>query len=80
MPKVITLSNKPPTLEEMQELVGGYVEHAKPLVPSDGVERQYFINEDGKSLSLEPNPQATDHLGYPIVGNLVILEGKAIWE
>ena len=74
MPKVITIEDDPQTLEDVQKLVGGYIESVKPLTSSTS---QYWVNEDGLSKNLEPNIEATDILGYPIVGNLVILNGRA---
>lgn len=42
------------TLEELQGLVGGLIEH---VVAADG--RDLIINEEGKLLGMEPNHQAT---------------------
>ena len=64
-----------PSLEEMQKIVGGYVER---LSLAD--ERAMYLNEDGKALNLPRNEMATflgDLAGIAaddfIVGNVVIL-------
>jgi len=44
------------TLEEMQALVGGYVEVLRVAHPSGAL---LFCNEDGKRLRLRPNPRAS---------------------
>lgn len=63
------------TLEELQKIVGGYIE---ALYLRDG--RLMFVNEDGKRLGLPPNPLA-DIIAHQqtgiadndfIVGNVVI--------
>jgi hypothetical protein len=76
MPKTTILSNKPPTLEEAQGLVDGYVQM---LTLRDG--SQMLVNEDGIALNLEVNQSASEraeHFG-PILGNVLILRGKARW-
>ena len=69
--KVHTIKDKRPTLEELQELVGGYIEVVyikngdQLIVDEDGLMRQKFPNEDASILA-----------GKPIVGNAVLLKGK----
>jgi len=63
------------TLEEMQRIVGGYVE---TVIVRDGDRlRRMALNEDGISLRLKPNPKAT-HLwlrsggGSTVVGTVLV--------
>lgn len=82
-PKTIVKSDKPMTLKEMQDAVGGYIE-----VVYDDDEMQIICNEEGKMLDLPENEQATDvwldkldtqgrgTLDY-LAGNVLILQGKA---
>lgn len=74
--KIITISDKPPTLEEMQDMVGGYVEEIHAGDP----DKQYFVNEEGLLKNLKFNVEASGVVGRDIVGNMVVLEGKAIWD
>lgn len=79
MPKLEVRSDKPPTLEEAQKFVEGYVEAI-----SLG-EDQLLVNEEGKLYNLEFNQEATILLvacqgpGRFIVGNALLLKGKARW-
>ena len=63
-----------PTLEEAQAMVGGYVQLAMdtPLM-------QVLVDEDGLSKELEFNHQASELCNDFIVGNAIVLEGKAMW-
>ena len=62
-----------PTLKEMQELVGGYIE---PLqVRHEGKSRTMVVNEEGLLMNLPRNPGASAIAGTVIVGNVFILEG-----
>ena len=78
---------KKPTLKEMQDIVGGYIE----LVYDDG-HTQIICNEEGKLLGLPINKEATDIWlelleeggGYIVynysdvlVGNILMLNGEA---
>jgi hypothetical protein len=77
VPEVKKLSDVPPTLEEAQEFVGGYVQM---LTLRDG--SQMLINEDGRVKRLPPNVEATilaEHYG-PIVGSVLVLSGSAKWK
>ena len=86
-PKTKTITDKEPTLKEMQEFVGGYIE-----VAYDDGATQIICNEEGKLLELPLNKEATsfwekelmnnsfyEPLGWQdfIVGNALILKGKA---
>ena len=60
-----------PTLEQLQALVGGYIE----LVPIfDG--SHMYCNEEGKLLGLKPNIFAGALIDFPdtIVGDVVVME------
>jgi hypothetical protein len=71
-------SGKAPTLEQLQKMVGGYIE---VVSLSDG--RQLIVNEEGLLHDLPKNPEATAlnvamGNGQPlIVGNAVVLGGTA---
>ena len=56
-------------LETLQYAVGGWVEHIKLLDGRDG-----WVNEDGRRLGLEFNPEATLLAGQSIVGYMVVTE------
>ena len=65
------------TLDELQELVGGYIE----LVPGEHTETyDVVVNEEGKLHGLEANPAATEYCGVTgldtLVGNVLILTGE----
>ena len=55
-------------------MVGGYVQLAMdtPLM-------QVLVDEDGLSKQLEFNHQASELCNDFIVGNAIVLEGKAMW-
>jgi hypothetical protein len=85
MTKTTHIKDKPPTLEELQELVGGYIEVA--YAPNGD---QIIMDEEGKLKNKPINWEATEHwLGkkenyaiYPdvIVGDVIILSGNAKQE
>lgn len=62
----------PPPLEVLQKMVGGYVEM---LTLEDG--SQLIVNEEGLLKALPHNLGATLLAGRPIVGEAVLLKGKA---
>ena len=80
--KTTIITGERPTLEEVQKLVGGYIE----FVYSDG-DIQIICNEEGKLRELPINEEATNYwfnLMTPstftndfLVGDVVILKGKA---
>lgn len=83
MPKVTRISDRRPTLEEAQTLVGGYVQ----LIGLSGG-RQMLVDEDGLLKRLPTNPEATAEVvgegvlvdvQRGIVGDVVILSGAARW-
>jgi hypothetical protein len=54
------------SLKQMQELVGGYVEF---VYLNDKV---LIVNEEGLLYGLPRNNQATEIVGYPIVGDAIL--------
>ena len=72
------------TLEQLQKLVGGYIE----LINLPNSNEQMIINEEGKLMGLSFNSTATKifHENYPhlqhdtICGDAIILSGKARME
>ena len=86
IPKTKVISDKEPTLKEMQKFVGGYIE----IVTSASGQEDIVLNEEGKLRGLPMNMVATTFwLGEDwnddtsamqndfIVGNAMILKGKA---
>lgn len=59
------------SLEELQRLVGGYIE----VVPTPQ-SKDLIVNEEGVLKALPVNKKATMIAGQPIVGDMVILTGK----
>ncbi len=74
-PTVTYLYETPPTLEEAQKIVGGYVEM---IYLPDG--RQMLVDEDGLSKYLARNLLASVVAGRPIVGRALILSDTAKWH
>jgi len=82
--RVHIIDDKEPTLEELQKLVGGYIE----VYDVDSM--QIVLNEEGRLIGLPVNKKAMDYLqkelnsniktgGFKIstlVGDVVILKGK----
>lgn len=67
-----------PTLEQMQEQVGGYIEPCpkhtewhKGATPYTSKLYEAFANEEGIWEGLKPNIHAQELLGYPILGNVL---------
>ena len=69
------LSEKKPTLDEAKEFVGGWV----AMVTLDNGD-QLLCDEDGGLKRLKTNEEATEIVGQRIVGNVMILSGKARWD
>ena len=66
-----------PTLEQMQEAVGGYIE----VIPCNyQTEKELFtmcvVNEEGIILNLEPNMVASRICDRPIVGPALFLQAN----
>ena len=80
-PKIHKFSDKELTLEEMQELVGGYIQ---VLTSKDG-NADIVIDEEGKMKSKPPNFEATrlwlgdnrDKWYDIIVGDVIVCTDKA---
>ena len=68
------ISDKPPTLKEAQEYVGGLVQ-----IVYIG-KHQLLVNEEGLLLNLPYNHVASTFSGDYIVGNAMLLKGKATWK
>lgn len=73
-PEYREISNKKPTLEQMQKMVGGTVEL---ITLADG--RQVFCDEDGLSKELPINGRASIVVGGAIFGKVVVLSDEARW-
>jgi hypothetical protein len=76
--RIIILGHKP-TLKELQEIVGGYIEVVYRTRFNPTFQGQMIVNEDGYSMSLPVNTKGTEVYGDPnrqTVGNIVILTGK----
>lgn len=75
IPETKTITDKKLTLEEMQEFVGGLIELVY-LKNGDHL----IINEEGLLLQLPQNQEASMIAEQMIVGNALILKGKARLE
>jgi len=81
--KVTYLSEKKPTLEKLQEIVGGYIQ----VVDLED-NKQMIVNEEGALLDLYINTKATllaRRQGIPmhdyiIYGDVVVLGDKALLD
>jgi hypothetical protein len=75
-PTLERIEDVKPSLEDAQEKVGGYVEL---LTLSNG--EQMLVDEEGLfKQSPQVNVPATFLAGRQIVGNAIILAGKARWN
>jgi hypothetical protein len=83
-PKVHFISQQKPTLEDVQGLVGGYIERVLCLTIQHGwVEAdsfQMWCDEEGLLKEKLFNPVASAIAGREIVGDVVILTGNAILD
>lgn len=61
-----------PTLEQMQALVGGYIEHLD--VDFEGKRQHMLVNEEGLFRGLPVNTKATMIALRPIVGDVFIID------
>ena len=82
--KVLTW-NKAPSLEEMQEYVGGYIqviyiasEHIADDITKDMPHEVYslVVNKEGSLLNLKENIPARMITGMPILGNAMLFIGE----
>ena len=81
IPETKTITDKEPTLKEMQKFVGGYIQVVQAKNGDDIV-----FNEEGRIFGLPINYEASEHwlgkgqyddLYNNILGNVLILKGKA---
>ena len=85
IPETKTITDKEPTLKEMQKFVGGYIQVVQAENGDDIV-----FNEEGRIFGLPINYEASEHWlgkgqyneiegwgGTNILGNALILKGKA---
>jgi len=75
---VVKLDHKP-TLEECQQMVGGWIELVHRTIYNPAFEGQMVVNEEGLLKGLPINKVGTRLYGSPhspIVSNVVILTGK----
>ena len=76
--ELYVIQDREVTLEELQEMVGGYIE-----IVADEFGKQLIANEEGNILGLDINWVATkeynDYFGKPgmILGDAVLLEKNA---
>ena len=81
MPKLEVREDNPPSLEEAQKFVGGLVQM---ITLNNG--DQLLMNEEGKLDDLPFNDEATKLWEHSfgktdvIVGDALLLKGKARWE
>ena len=85
MSRITVFVEKRPTLDEAQKIVGGPVEIVKSrftgtLHQFHNLSVQMLVNEEGLILSLPYNDEASDMVGYAILGPAIMLIGKAMWD
>ena len=80
--KVLTQKKESPTLQEAQEFLGGLVEMVPVHHPEYAGKVQVLVNEEGRMshMQLPYNPHASITCGHEVVGNALILYGKAKWS
>jgi hypothetical protein len=64
------------TLEELQALVGGYIEIVR--IPGDAGKRVMFVDEEGRLKRLPPNVAASHLAGQLIVGSALLCSSKEV--
>ena len=69
---ITVVRDKQPSLKKMQEIVGGYIEVVY-LWEGD----QMIVNEEGLLQKLDINREASQIAQKLIVGDVIILKGKA---
>jgi hypothetical protein len=67
------LEDRPPTLEEMQEVVGGYIEVVASAQDPDEI---LIVNEEGRLKDLPVNELASLVAQRVIVGDVVVLPNE----
>ena len=66
-------SDGQPTLEKLQEFVGGYIE----IVSSVDMKKQVIVDEEGILKQRPFNEDASEEAGIELFGDAVILSGSA---
>lgn len=74
--KTIYINDKMPTLEKLQELVGGYIE----IVLSIDMKKQIVVDEEGLLKGKEFNEEASRIAGQKLLGDVVVLSDKALLD
>jgi hypothetical protein len=64
------------TLDELQALIGGYVEMVR--IPGDVGRRIFFVDEEGRLKRLKPNVRASHLAGRLLVGNALLCNPKEV--
>jgi len=64
-----------PSLEEMQRIVGGYIERVTAMSLTIEEEYEVIVNEDGLMLGLSFNEAAEGLTGYTFFGDVLIFSG-----
>lgn len=72
---ITKISDKRPTLDEAQAIVGGLIE----IVIDDG-ERQLIVNEEGLLLGFDINLEASQIAGRFLAGPALLLTGEAMLD
>ena len=73
MTDVVRVSDKKMSLEDVQKIVGGYIQE----IHVSGSDDQHYVNEEGLLYDLPHNPEGSKIVGQPFVGTLAILSGIA---
>lgn len=77
-PTLTTMTQTPPSLEEAQRIVGGYVEIIN--LHKGDEDAQLLVNEEGRIKNFDPNINVSRICqGVIVFGNAVMLKGKAMW-
>lgn len=64
------------TLDELQTLVGGYIEMVR--IPGDVGRRMFFVDEEGLLRGLSPNVRASHIAGRLLVGNALLCSPQEV--
>lgn len=70
------ITHKKPTLKEMQEFVGGYIEPIRVKV--NGYSYTIVVNEEGLLMNLPINEYDSRVAGFMLVGNVILMKGFRI--
>lgn len=78
-PELVYAKSDKWTLEELQVLVGGYIELATRVKTIDMKPLDFIVNEDGLNLGLPVNDLASHIADQQIVGNMLMIL-REDWE